>query len=112
MRKHECSFLVPIVEDERVGNGQAHPAMRWFWLQDRLEELFGGWTIAPGRYHGLWLDEAGDVCIDRSRKYIVDADTGQRPSLIGLVATVAARFRQRVVRLVIGSEVLYVPRDV
>jgi hypothetical protein len=44
----------------------------WEWLDDALVLNFGGRTIAPGRYEGLWRSAAtGKTISDQSTLYIV-----------------------------------------
>lgn len=109
MARYECSVLVPISEDTKVGTGKSHPPQRWQRLQDMLEEAFRGWTIAPGRYHGMWLDDQGQPCTDKSRKYIVDVDGTEQARLLAISGEMGKTFRQRSMRVVVAGEIHYVP---
>ena len=48
----ECSFLIPVYRDANLSDGRLHLYEAWEWLDDKLFEVFGGRTLAPG-LHGF-----------------------------------------------------------
>lgn len=68
----ECAFLIPVRRDKNLSDGERQGSEAWEWLDDELYVRFGGRTIAPGLYKGIYEDpDTGERVPDRSRKYIV-----------------------------------------
>lgn len=75
VRKHlisdhmiEVSFLIPINEDKRNGNGQPHSMSKWREFNSRLITGFGGFTKGP-TVTGAWLNGTGEEIADESVEY-------------------------------------------
>jgi len=78
----ECSFLIPIVRDANLSDGEPHTIEAWDWLTDELWERFGGATMAPGFYEGFYRDpDSGERVSDKSSKFIVATGEDQLSEL-------------------------------
>lgn len=109
----QTSFLVPITEDESVGNGDLHPYTRWERLQSDLFVNFQGSTLAPGPYRGDYPDpDTGEKITDLSRKYYVaieEKDLGKLRKFLKEV--VGPLFRQKCIYFEARGEVEFIESD-
>ena len=105
----ECAFLIPIVRDANLADGDPHSTESWEWLIDELWDRFGGATIAPGFYEGFYRDpDTGGRVSDKSRKYIVAVGEDQVPRLKQLLAEVCGVFCQKCIYLNIAGRVEFI----
>lgn len=84
----EVRFLVPL-EDNR---GVAFDDSRFEWLEDRLAERFGGYTV-EGVFPGAWHD-GRRVVRETSRRYLVAVPEERVDELIGFLHDVKREFHQ------------------
>jgi hypothetical protein len=105
----ECSFLIPVVRDTNLLDGQPHPTEAWDWLDVELYTLFGGRTLAPGLYEGFYRDPHTQAKVsDQSRKYIVVVPSRAVDQLRLLLAEACWGFRQKCIYLSIAGEVEFI----
>ena len=108
----ECYFLVPIVRDANLADGEPHTTESWEWLTDELWDRFGGATVAPGFYEGFYRDpDTGERVADKSRKYIVAMSEDKVPQLKRLLAEVCDVFCQKCIYLNIAGRVEFIEAD-
>lgn len=78
----ECSFFVPMRRDQNLSDGDLHAPEAWQWLDAVLFSAFGGRTIAPGFYDGIYIDpDTGERIPDACRRYIVAVPQSDVPQL-------------------------------
>jgi hypothetical protein len=105
----ECSFLIPIVRDANLSDGELHSTTAWELLTDELWDRFGGATIAPGFYEGFYRDpDTGDRVSDKSRKYIVALTEDQIPELKRFLSDICSVFCQKCIYFNISGRVEFV----
>ena len=108
----ECSFLVPIRRDANVSDGELHIGAAWEWLDAVLFSSFGGRTIAPGLYQGIYTDPHTQAPVpDESRRYIVAVPETEVSQLRKLLAIACTIFQQKCIYLSIGGRVEFVEAD-
>ena len=108
----ECAFLIPVVRDMNLADGEPHSAESWEWLTDELWDRFDGATIAPGFYEGFYRDpDTGERVSDKSRKYIVAMSEDKVPRLKQLLAEVCGVFCQKCIYLNIAGRVEFIEVD-
>ena len=106
----QTTFLVPLKEDDDIGNGKLHPESRWQELQKIMYVGFGGWTIAHDFYLGGWVNpNTGKKIEDQSRKYFVDIKKKELNKMREIMRWVAREFKQQCIRFEHESEVEYIP---
>lgn len=92
----QTSFLIPMHEDNDIGNSRLHPATRWKQFQRKLFITFGAWTLAPGNYKGSYKDpDTGLEVRDLSRKYILAVPKKELKRLKDLLKEEGVIFRQK-----------------
>ena len=105
----ECSFLVPVKRDALLSDGCLHSSEAWVWLDDRLFELFGGRTLAPGLHEGLYQDpDTGEKVSDRSYKYTVALSRNRLKRLRTLLSEACEVFAQKSIYLCIAGQVEFI----
>jgi hypothetical protein len=105
----ECAFLIPIVRDANLVDGEPHSTESWEWLTDELWDRFGGATFAPGFYEGFDRDpDTGGRVSDKSRKYIVAIGEDQVRQLKQLLSEVCGVFCQKCIYLNIAGRVEFI----
>jgi len=107
----ECSFLVPIHRDPETSDGAPHEQENWYWLVERLFDLFGAWTLAPGVYEGVWKSPQGTAIPDQTRRYTVAIARKQVPQLRRLLVEVCEVFQQQAIYVSVGGEVEFIERS-
>ncbi|MBM4074060.1 MAG: hypothetical protein FJ267_00250 [Planctomycetes bacterium] len=108
----ECSFLIPIVRDANLADGELHSTESWEWLTDELWDRFGGATIAPGFYEGFYRDpDTGERISDKSRKYIVAVNEDRIPQLKQFLSEVCGVFCQKCIYLNISGRVEFIESE-
>ncbi len=108
----ECSFLVPIVRDANLADGEPHSTESWEWLTDELWDRFGGATMAPGYYEGFYRDpDTGERVSDQSSKFIVATSENQIPDLKQFLAETCNVFCQKCIYLNIAGRVEFIEAD-
>jgi len=108
----ECAFLIPIVRDANLADGEPHTFESWEWLSDRLWEGFHGGTVAPGFYEGFYRDpDTGERVADKSRKYVVAINEDKVPQLKRLLAELCGVFCQKCVYINIAGRVEFIEAD-
>ena len=80
-------FLVPV----RDNDGRSFHAEDWEWVELRLLELAGGFTM-EGEVLGQWRGDDGTVYQDTSRRYAIAM--AELEQAWGLLGEVKKRFRQ------------------
>lgn len=100
----EANFLIPLREDNRIGNGNLHSPLRWAIFERKIRLEFKGITKAPGTYKGYDEDDIYDL----SRKYIVAVERGKLNRLRDLLKQAARTFKQKSIYLSIAGEVEFV----
>ena len=92
----ECSFLIPTHRDAELSDCESHSRKKWNWLTRSLEEFFGGWTRAPGKYEGVWKSSStGRTITDQSYRFEIAIPENQIDSLRLLLAEACAVFQQQ-----------------
>lgn len=105
----QTTFLVPIREDKKVGNGELHPEWRWEDIIEELYKKFGGWTMAPNLYPGGWVNpKSGNRIDDESRKYFVDIKRKDLNKMRAFIEDTAGMFKQICVRFEYEGKVEYI----
>lgn len=105
----ECSFLIPIRRDSNLSDGQEHPAEAWRWLLDELFLQFGGATVAPGLYEGLYTDpDTGERVGDQCRKYVIAIPEARLDLLRALLSDACVCFAQKCIYLSVAGKVEFV----
>ena len=109
MSVYECRFLIPNHEDADIGSGDLHPRNRKKKLDRDLYGMFGGWTLSPGYYEGVYQDpDTGLPVRDKSRQYVIALEEEKIPELREYLKKVAVEFRQKVVYFFNGKEVEFI----
>jgi hypothetical protein len=102
----ECSFFIPIRRDPNLSDGDLHAPEAWQWLDAVLFSAFGGRTIAPGFYDGIYIDpDTREPVPDASRRYLVAVPTQDVPQLLAIACTV---FQQKCIYLSVGGRVEFI----
>lgn len=92
----ECSFLIPVHRDANLSDGWLHSSEAWEWLDDRLFELFGGRTLAPGLHQGFYQDpDTGEKVTDTAYKYTVALSRSRLKQLRALLSEACECLRRR-----------------
>jgi hypothetical protein len=105
----ECSFFIPIARDSDLSDGASHPPEAWEWLDNELYNRFHGRTIAPGEYHGFYVDpDTGQRVADRSYRYIVAVPESEVSSLRSVLAGACVIFAQKCIYLSVAGKVEFV----
>ena len=109
----ECSFLIPIVRDAHLSDGEVHSTVSWEWMMDELWDRFGvGGTIAPGLYEGFYRDpDTGGRVSDQSRKYFIAIGDDAIPELRRLLGEACGVFCQKCIYLNIAGRVEFIEAD-
>ncbi len=114
-KRIQTSFLVPITEDESVGNGDLHPYTRWEQLQRDLfiNINFEGYTLAPGFYKGAYPDpDTREKITDLSRKYYVAIEEKDLAKLRKFLREVVGPlFKQKCIYFEARGEVEFIESD-
>jgi hypothetical protein len=104
----ECGFLIPIVRDRNLSDGQPHGAEAWEWLDDQLYE-FGGATRAAGHYHGWYIDPDTEERVeDELIRYEVAVPPKQVRRLRAVLREACAIFQQKQIYLSVAGQVEFV----
>ena len=103
----EVRFLVPVIEDPGLGNGEKHPHSRWETLNTDLFAMFGGYTRNRAPVDGVYADpDTGEAVHDESIVYIVALRAGDVPRIRAYVKnTVTRLFVQKRIYFHNGSHV-------
>lgn len=108
----ECAFLIPIVRDANLSDGEPHTIVAWDWLTDELWERFGGATMAPGYYEGFYRDpDTGERVSDKSSKFIVATGEDRLSELKQFLAEACNVFCQKCIYLNIAGRVEFIEAD-
>ena len=105
----ECTFLIPIRRDADLSDGRLHSTTAWNWLSDELYEQFGGRTVAPGLYQGVYKDpETRQTVRDKCRKFTVAVKRREVGRIRRLLAEACDRFRQKCIYLSVAGRVEFI----
>jgi len=105
----ECSFFIPLRRDANLSDGASHPQEAWEWLDDELFDRFYGRTVAPGTYHGFYVDpDTGERVADESYRYIVAVPKGEVNRLRSVLAAACVIFAQKCIYLSVAGKVEFV----
>jgi hypothetical protein len=105
----ECSFLIPFKRDSSLSDGQLHGRKTWEWLQAELFVRFDGFTRAPGKFSGAYVDpDTKQQVSDESRKYIVAVADSQIDELRKLLSAACVLFQQKCIYLNIAGKVEFI----
>jgi len=105
----ECSFLIPLVRDSHLSDGQPHDPDLWEWLDDEVLWRFGGRTLDLGRFEGFYLDpDTGEKVFDVSRKYVVAVPEDRLDELRALLSVASFSFAQKCIYLSIAGQVEFI----
>lgn len=105
----ECSFLIPVHRDANLSDGWLHSSEAWEWLDDRLFELFGGRTLAPGLHQGFYQDpDTGEKVTDTSYKYTVALSRSRLKQLRTLLSEACEVFAQKSIYLSVAGQVEFI----
>ena len=107
----QTTFLIPIKEDQEVGNGQHHPEKRWEKLKELIFVKFSGWHVASELYPGGWISpETGKMIEDESRKYFIDIPRKDLNKMRAFIKEMAVMFKQQCIRFEYEGKVEYIGR--
>lgn len=96
----ECSFLIPDRSDANLSDGQPHDPSVWQWLETELDSRFDGWSVAPGKYTGSYVDpDTQERVSDKSIRYIVALPKARLGMLRRLLAEACVQFQQKCIYL-------------
>lgn len=103
------TFLVPVTEDEEVGNvGEGHSEELWPILLLLLNKSFGGHTKLDGTLSGSWHDSQKDKTVhDVSREYQVDIKRKDITRMRKFLETVGIIYKQKCIRYIYDGEPRY-----
>lgn len=106
----ECTFLIPIHQDENLSDGKPHDAEAWDWLKEQMWDYFDTpGTLAPGLYEGGYRDpDTGERILDQSRKYFVAVAKRDVKLVRRMVAAACEVFQQKCIYLNIAGKVEFV----
>ncbi len=105
----ECSFFVPTVRDANLSDGKPHEAATWEKLYEAMYVRFGGRTVAPGLYSGVYRDpDTGTPVADESQKMIVAMEESRLDELRQLLVEVCDWFQQKCIHLSVAGSVEFV----
>jgi hypothetical protein len=105
----ECSFFIPTRRDANLADGDLHSIDAWYWLEEQLNDLFSGQTLAPGLYAGVYKDpDTGQPVSDRSRRYIVAVPEGDLDLLRDLLRVACELFAQKCIYLSVAGRVEFI----
>ena len=105
----EAVFLIPIREDQQVGNGRLHPHTRWQRLTRDLYQMFDGWSREPGLVEGVYKDpDTSQAVSDKSRRYLVALPRREIDRLRRYLRKIGPVFKQKVIYLSVAGEVEFV----
>jgi len=105
----ESSFLIPVHRDANLSDGWLHSSEAWEWLDDRLFELFGGRTLAPGLHQGFYRDpDTGEKVTDTSYKYTVALPRSRPKQLRTLLSEACEVFAQKSIYLSVAGQVEFI----
>ena len=105
----ECSFFIPLRRDDELSDGEQHSQDLWDWLISDLFSRFGGTTIAPGLYRGVYEDpDTQQPVSDESHKLIVAVRESDLPSLRLLLSAACVLFQQKCIYLNVSGEVEFI----
>lgn len=105
----ECAFFIPMRRDKELADGKAHSKRAWRWLGRHLFDRFGGRTLAPGLFEGLWRSPAtGQPVQDLSRRFLVAVPEGGVDQLRQLLSEACGVFAQRAIYLSVAGVVEFI----
>ena len=105
----EVVILIPLTEDQEVGDGTPHPAGRWSGFFDHCYRLFGALTIDRAPVNGMWRDPAtGRPITDASRRITLAIPEAGLPRLRRLLQATAVVFRQKAIYLSVAGRVEFI----
>lgn len=108
----ECSFLIPLRRDAEISDGDLHALVAWQWLEQELFKCFGGLTIAPGEYEGVWKSAVSQAKVgDRCRMYVVAMPESRLPELRSLLRKACVVFGQQCLYLSVAGDVEFIEAD-
>ena len=104
-----CSFLIPIHRDADIADGLMHEPVAQDWLRYRLLTCFGGCTVAPGLYSGMWrVPKTGRVISDQSHRFVVAVPDGELGVLRDLLAEACHVFAQQCILVEIAGRIEFI----
>jgi hypothetical protein len=109
----QTSFLIPIREDKRVGNGKLHPDTRFtdFWTKICTSKHFSGAYIGPGLCDGFEIDpKTKKIIPDKSKKYFIAVKKKDLKSLRDFLKEAACTFFQQRIYFEVAGKVEFVKR--
>ncbi len=105
----ECAILIPTLRDSEISDGEPHGVAAWQWLEERILERFGGFTIAPGEYPGIWKSALTSSRVsDRSKKYYVAIAMTKVDELRAIVREACVVFQQQCLYLSVAGHVEFI----
>ena len=105
----ETSFLIPLKEDRRVGNGDFQPMSRWKYLHEQLYLKFEGYSIERGLFNGCYRDEdTGERVYDVSRKFYVAVKQKDLNIIRTFLKEAATTFCQKSIYFAITGKVEFI----
>jgi hypothetical protein len=105
----ECSFLIPHRRDAHLSDGDLHGIEAWHWLDEELVKRFGGRTLAPGFYAGVYTDpDTGQSVPDQSRRYIVAVPEDRVDDVRHLLREACELFWQKCIYLSVAGRVEFI----
>ena len=108
MPRAEITFLIPLRENPRIGEGALHPQIRWELLKDALFSAFGVGATWPPDVRGIWEEpETGEIVEGESKVFQIDVDDDRLEDLRSILRRACRTFCQRSIRVVIRGEVEY-----
>jgi hypothetical protein len=108
-RLTECSFLIPLRRDVEISDGRPHAAKVWSWFHGELYDQFGGYTVAPGTYQGVWKSSTtGQPVHDASRRFIVAIPKRRLREPRHLLREAGQQFHQQCIYLSNAGQVEFV----
>ena len=105
----QVSVLIPLREDEEVGDGQLHPPERWKLFKDGLMTRFGGFTMDSSPKRGEWADpKTGKQVTDESYLYFVAVPENEIEDLKAYLAEMRKLFKQKCLYVESGGTVEFI----
>ena len=107
-RMTEVSFLIPVNEDKRAGNGKPHDSSKWHDFNYRLVTGFKGYTKSPSMF-GTYVNNAGEVIDDESVEYRLAIKKSDIPKVRKFLVDASRLFGQECIYFKNGdkAELLY-----